>query len=372
MPPFIQPSAFFSPLSPAPASSSPPYPAPTRPLPTSPSYQGGSSFPHPPTSPNHGSSSYPMPSAPSSSFPMPSPFSQAQLNNSTPYVQPSSSSSTFRIHPTNSTSSLRIPIAKRKTDMPEATMELSEPQRKVHLSEELVAQNMADLHISHPKAKVARRNVNNDVAEAMNLSALEGLEERFSHQAAINATEEMPLPPQRSRKLPSRRHQPQLRLSIHQELKSMRTPALLPDSIMARLRPSPRTGSTAVVLWKPPPASGSLLPDLVSSALRNTEQRAPGCGRHRTRCYSEVTSTPYSSHENLNCSDSDMPDLAPAEAPLGPPLPCSSSPVVTAEAPELSYGEAADVPPGVSLQRRNSAPEMSEPAQFVDHGSMEL
>ena len=137
MPPFIQPSAFFSPLSPAPASSSPPYPAPTRPLPTSPSHQGGSSFPHPPTSPNHGSSSYPMPSAPSSSnsqsssFPLPSPFSQAQLNNSTPYVQPSSSSSTFRIHPTNSTSSLRIPIAKRKTDMPEATMELSEPQRKV-------------------------------------------------------------------------------------------------------------------------------------------------------------------------------------------------------------------------------------------------
>jgi len=251
-------------------------------------------------------------------------------------------------------------------------MELAEPQRKVHLSEELVAQNMADLHISHPRAKVARRNVNNDVAEAMNLSALEGLEERFFHQAAINANEEMPLPPQRSRKLPSRRHQPQLRLSIHQELKSMRTPPLLPDSILARFRPSPRTGSTAVVLWKPPPPSGSLLPDLVSSALRNSEQRAPGCGRHRTRCYSEVTSTPYSSHENLNCSDADMPDLSPAEAPLGPPMPCSSSPAATAEAPELSYGEAADIPPGVSLQRRNSAPEMSEPAQFVDHGSMEL
>ena len=70
------------------------------------------------------------------------------------------------------------------------------------------------------------------------------------------------------------------------------------------------TGSTAVVLWKPPPPSGSILPDLVifvffnhlyftnrlytlitcqvSSALRNSEQRAPGCGRHRTRCYSEV------------------------------------------------------------------------------------
>ena len=89
------------------------------------------------------------------------------------------------------------------------------------------------------------------------------------------------------------------------------------------------------------------------------------------------------------------------QAPLGPPMPCSSSPAATAEAPELSYGEvwiitmyeltvqwwlspltfktkitmviqAADIPPGVSLQRRNSAPEMSEPAQFVDHGSMEL
>ena len=36
------------------------------------------------------------------------------------------------------------------------------------------------------------------------------------------------------------------------------------------------------------------------------------------------------------------------------------------------FTQAADVPPGVSLQRRNSAPEMSEPAQFVDHGSMEL
>ena len=27
----------------------------------------------------------------------------------------------------------------------------------------------------------------------------------------------------------------------------------------------------------------------------------------------QVTSTPYSSHENLNCSDADMPDLSPAE-----------------------------------------------------------
>ena len=27
------------------------------------------------------------------------------------------------------------------------------------------------------------------------------------------------------------------------------------------------------------------------------------------------------------------------QAPLGPPMPCSSSPAATAEAPELSYGE---------------------------------
>ena len=144
-----------------------------------------------------------------------------------------------------------------------------------------------------------------------------------------------------------------------------------------------------------------------------------------TTFWLQVTSTPYSSHENLNCSDADMPDLSPAEvrvednlikslesphsvfiillafhlfsswtplwiivhalwkdwlslkefdlfflrdpfpylhielpptsiisnpsakpylitppqAPLGPPLPCSTSPVATAEAPELSYGD---------------------------------
>jgi len=146
------------------------------------------------------------------------------------------------------------------------------------------------------------------------------------------------------------------------------TNSILPESIMARYRPTPRTGSTAVVLWRPPPPSGSLLPDLVSSALRSS----PGCSRHRTRCYSEVTSTPYSSHENLNCSDSDMPDLSSCEASLGPPIPCSSSPVATAEAPELTYGEQAEVPLGVNLQRRNSAPEMSEPAPFVDESCMEL
>ena len=35
----------------------------------------------------------------------------------------------------------------------------AEPLRKVHLSEELVAQTMADLYISHPRPKVARRYV---------------------------------------------------------------------------------------------------------------------------------------------------------------------------------------------------------------------
>ena len=32
-----------------------------------------------------------------------------------------------------------------------------EPQRKVHLNEELVAQTMSELYISHPRPKVARR-----------------------------------------------------------------------------------------------------------------------------------------------------------------------------------------------------------------------
>lgn len=288
------------------------------------------------------------------------------------------SASTFRILPSAPPSSQTRPglLAKRKTtlDGPEPSMDMeSEPMRKVHLSEELVAQTMADLYISHPRPKVARRSVSNDVTDAMTLTNLEGLEDRFNHQAAINIQEDLPLPPQRSRKLPSRHRGPQLRLSMHQELKNMRTTnSILPDSIMARYRPGPRTASTAVVLWKPPPPSGSFLPDLVSSALRN----GPVCGRHRTRCYSEVTSTPYSSHENL-CSDSDMPDLSEVlypEAPLGPPLPCGATQCgsATAEAPELSYGEAAEVPPGVNLQRRNSAPEMSEPAHFVDDGSMEL
>lgn len=259
------------------------------------------------------------------------------------------------------------------------------PQRKLHLSEEMVADTMADLYISHPRAKVARRKTNSDVAQAMNLNSLEELEDKFSSQAAIN-NEEFSLPPQRSRKLPTRKA-PQLRLSIHQELKNLRSSnAILPESIMSRYRPSPR--STAVVLWKPPlsnsPASllnGGVIPDVVSSALRNSS----GSGRHRTRCYSEVTSTPYSSHENL-CNDSDMPDIS--ERGSGFPLPCSSHspgntthglattpPSGCAEAPELSHvngGGEVEVPPGVNLHRRNSAPEISEPLPFVDDGCMEL
>jgi hypothetical protein len=227
------------------------------------------------------------------------------------------------------------------------------PQRKVHLNEELVSRTMADLYISHPRAKVARREVNCDVAEAMNLNGLEDLESKFSNQASIT-NEEFHLPPQRSRKLPTRTKVPQLRLSIHQELKNLRSSnAILPESIMSRYRPSLR--STAVVLWKPPPtgflngvhtskSNTACVPDVVTSALRSV----PSCGRQRTRCYSEVTSTPYSSHENLSC-DSDMPDISEGNIAPGFPLSHASNLATTppggcAEAPELSNdnGEVSD------------------------------
>ena len=75
---------------------------------------------------------------------------------------------------------------------------LSQPQRKVHLSDELVAQTMSELYISNPRPKIARRsdlnrifmedfngtvfrNLNNDVKEAINLSSLEDLETKFSN-----------------------------------------------------------------------------------------------------------------------------------------------------------------------------------------------
>jgi len=268
-------------------------------------------------------------------------------------------------------------LSKRKTVL-DNNMDMNfdrgfEPQRKVHLNEELVAQTMSNLYIS-PRPKVARRNLSSDVAEAMNLNSLEDLEDKFSHQAAINnsSCEEYTLPPQRTRKLPTRVKVPQLRLSIHQELKSLRsTNNILPESIMARYRPTPRTGSTAVVLWKPP---SGCIPDVISSALRSGpgscsfNNSLPTSSRPRIRCYSEVvTSTPYSSHENL-CCDTDMPDIAPHT--LSPPHTCPSP--TSAEAPELYNNGEIEVPPGVNLQRRNSAPEISEPLPFVDDGSMEL
>jgi len=253
-------------------------------------------------------------------------------------------------------------LAKRKTGA-DSTMDIGvdrtcEPQRKVHLNEEIVAQTMSNLYISHPRPKVARRNASGDVNEAMNLNSLEELEEKFSHQAAIS-NEDYTLPPPRSRKIPSRVKVPQLRLSIHEELKSLRsTNNILPEAIMARYRPSPRTGSTAVVLWKPP---SSCIPDVISSALKSGPS---GCSisniistagiRPRVRCYSEVTSTPYSSHENL-CCDTDMSDISSVSS-----QPCcnssqhlphqpsthtcmSGSPTSSAEAPELSYSGEVEV-----------------------------
>ena len=74
---------------------------------------------------------------------------------------------------------------------------LWQPQRKVHLSDELVAQTMSELYISNPRPKIARRsdkrsfveksnetvfrNMNNDVKEAINFSSLEDLETKFSN-----------------------------------------------------------------------------------------------------------------------------------------------------------------------------------------------
>ena len=57
--------------------------------------------------------------------------------------------------------------------------------------------------------------------------------------------EEITLPPQRHRKLPNRSKLPQLRVSLHSELRNLRTPAsVLPESILAKYRNShnPRSG----------------------------------------------------------------------------------------------------------------------------------
>lgn len=255
-----------------------------------------------------------------------------------------------------------------------------EPKTKVHLNEELVAQTMSELYISNPRPKVARRNLNCDVAEATNMTELLELEDKFTHAAiaGIDSNIDLPLPPQRSRKLPSRNNSgrnPQMRLSIHTDFKNFKTTSnIVPDSIMARYRPQTRDragGSTAVVLWRPP---GGIIPDVISSALRSERG-----GRGRQRTYSEVTSTPYSSHENL--ADTDMTEVSSIRAAGGHLLTSSHSSSgshspISAEAPELSHpineDEEREGPIHIPLQRRNSAPEICEPLPFVDDGSMEL
>jgi len=283
------------------------------------------------------------------------------FSNSSQYTNQGQNSDFMKKIRQNSTppkSEHRRILIKRKPGL-ETTSEINvdrgfEPQRKVHLNEELVAQTMSNLYISHPRPKVARRNLGSDVAEAMNLNSLEDLEDKFSHQAAITNCDEYTLPPQRTRKLPNRTKVPQLRLNFHQELKSLRsTDNILPESILARYRPSPRAGSTAVVLWKPP---SGCIPDVISSALRSGPGSSsftnslPSSSRSRIRCYSEVTSTPYSSHENL-CGDSDMSDISlgttqtccsnshSSHHPLSHPPNhnCLSVSPTSAEAPELSY-----------------------------------
>jgi len=267
---------------------------------------------------------------------------------------------------------------KRKPDFDDSMMnsgcasdKLSQPQRKVHLSDELVAQTMSELYISNPRPKIARRNLNNDVKEAINLSSLEDLETKFSN----HNLEEYSLPPQRTRKLPNRSKMPQLRVSLHQDLRNMRTSnSVLPESILSKYRSSPRSGSTAVVLWRPP---GGVMPDIISSALRSGPGSSGGyttgpvTARSRIRCYSEVTSTPYSSHENLSSVTTDHGPEAPGHTSPGHG---AHSP--SAEAPELSasfIGEIdGDIPLGVNIHRRNSAPEINESLPFNDDSSMEL
>merc|ERR1712025_777871 len=96
--------------------------------------------------------------------------------------------------------------------------------------------------------------------------------------------------------------------------------------------------------------------------------------RSRIRCYSEVTSTPYSSHENL--SSVTCPSLGEDTFDTCPDIPASSSMSPghspCAEAPELSsfLGEMdGEIPLGVNLHRRNSAPEINESLPFNDESS---
>ena len=85
MPPFIQPASFFSPLSPAPASSSPPYSAPVRPLPTSPN-RAPSSYPCPPHQPLPTTPCPPSAPPQSTRLPTPCPAPSAQISIPRPSI----------------------------------------------------------------------------------------------------------------------------------------------------------------------------------------------------------------------------------------------------------------------------------------------
>jgi len=244
-------------------------------------------------------------------------------------------------------------IIKRKSTSPSAGTCQPGPGRKIHVSEDIVSRTMADLYISHPKAKVARRTVDSDVSQAMNVEALNGLESQFSSQANI-ANEDFPLPPQRTRKLPLRskasppQKSPQLRLSIHQELRNLRScSAILPESLVSRYRPSSK--STAVVLWKPPGALACGVP-LTQYNRHET--------RHRNRCFSEVTSTPYSSAENLSV-DSEMSEGG-REGPGGSALHRLHSPGL---GPHQALSPCTSLPPPGAAE----APDLSNYSQEVGH-----
>jgi len=236
-----------------------------------------------------------------------------------------------------------------------------EPRRKLHLSEDYVAQTMSELYISPPTCKVAKRDMNRDVAEAINLEALEELESKFSN-SAINDDVILPQRLRRSRKLPSRQRQPQLRIKLHQDLKNIKSGGVLPESLISRYRPNTRPGnSTALVLWKPPEG---FLPDLINHALHAGPVGGWTSRGSRPRCYSEVTSTPYSSHENLyGVEEDDVKMMHRGDRTMS----ANHSPQ-SAEAPELSTSPQSEdeILPSVGLQRRNSAPEISEPLQYMD------
>jgi len=276
------------------------------------------------------------------------------LDSSRPYKRKPFDSSPSVSFPTSSSSNQSSLTSTSSSSAFEMNLE---PQRKLHLTDDYVAQTMSELYISPPVSKVAKRDLNRDVAEAINLDALQDLESKFSNQA-LNDEVLLPQRIRRTRKIPNR--QPQLRLTLHQDLKNVKSGGVLPDSLISRYRPG-RTGntsSTALVLWKPP---GGFLPDLINQALKSGNGVVSR--GHRTRCYSEVTSTPYSSHENLYTVEGEDMKMMLRDGMM-----TSRSSPLSAEAPELSTTPQSEdeIVPSVGLQRRNSAPEISEPLQYMD------